>query len=142
MAELFQGKNLQKLENGKLVQVDNSALEGKKVALYFSAHWCPPCRGFTPVLKKFYEDVKAQDKGLEIVFITSDSSPDAQVQYMKEAHGSWLTLAHGDPFIAVLKQKYGISGIPTLVIINSKGDVITKNARADVMQGVQTFDSW
>lgn len=26
----------------------------KVVALYFSAHWCPPCRQFTPVLKAVF----------------------------------------------------------------------------------------
>ena len=41
--------------DGSQVQAD-SALNGKKVVcIYFSAHWCPPCRAFTPVLKDFYE---------------------------------------------------------------------------------------
>ena len=48
------------------------ALEGKIVGIYFSAHWCPPCRGFTPVLKDAYEDLKEQDKNFEIVFVSSD----------------------------------------------------------------------
>ena len=27
----------------------------KLVGVYFSAHWCPPCRGFTPVLANHYK---------------------------------------------------------------------------------------
>ena len=44
------------------------------VGLYFSAHWCPPCRGFTPRLAKEYERMKGEGKKIEIVFISSDKS--------------------------------------------------------------------
>ena len=55
--ELIKGKTLIKAD-GSSHQAD-AVLSGKKVVLiYFSAHWCPPCRGFTPVLKDFYEVMK------------------------------------------------------------------------------------
>ena len=28
------------------------------LALYFSAHWCPPCRQFTPLLARAYSQAK------------------------------------------------------------------------------------
>jgi len=51
----------------------SSLLEGRShVLLYFSAHWCPPCRGFTPVLAQAYND--ATDKNCEVIFLSSDGS--------------------------------------------------------------------
>jgi len=59
--------------------------------LYFSAHWCPPCRGFTPELAKFYNEMKKKvgDK-LEIVFISSDRSEADWKGYFAEM--PWLAL--------------------------------------------------
>ena len=44
-------------------------LDGKIVALYFSASWCGPCQQFTPLLKTFYTAIKRLGKPFEIVFV-------------------------------------------------------------------------
>jgi len=62
MAELFKEQQLYRVVDGKFVEASASELEGKKVALYFSAHWCGPCRGFTPSLKQYYEKINAETK--------------------------------------------------------------------------------
>lgn len=48
------------------------ALEGKTILLYFSAHWCPPCRQFTPMLISFYKQLRLQRGDFEIVFMSRD----------------------------------------------------------------------
>merc|ERR1711879_519191 len=91
--DILKTLNLIKADGTKKPSSD--ALAGKDIILiYFSAHWCPPCRGFTPILKDFYEEVD----GVEIIFVSSDQSQDAMVSYMKESHGDWWAVEYGsDP---------------------------------------------
>jgi hypothetical protein len=47
--------NLVRLQNGNVVSCYDEELAPKQIyGLYFSAHWCPPCRKFTPQLVAYY----------------------------------------------------------------------------------------
>jgi len=105
--------------------------EGGVVALYFSAHWCPPCRGFTPKLVEFYNKVKATENGakFELVFISSDRDEASFTEYYNEM--PWLSL----PFALrdqknTISSKFKVQGIPTLIFLDAMtGDVINKQGR-------------
>jgi thiol-disulfide isomerase/thioredoxin len=43
----------------KVGLVDSSTIEKKHLALYFSAHWCHPCKLLTPKLSELVVDVLA-----------------------------------------------------------------------------------
>ena len=88
----------------------DSALEGKKiVAFYFSAHWCPPCRAFTPMLKDAYEEYLEESEDLEIIFVSSDRTSDDMKSYMQEAHGKWLAVPHDSELGKALKSKFALA---------------------------------
>ncbi|XP_072046973.1 nucleoredoxin-like [Amphiura filiformis] len=60
------------------------------LGLYFAAHWSPPCRGFTPILKEWYLNFKQSDNRdkLEIVFVSSDRSDEEFEMFYHEM--PWL----------------------------------------------------
>jgi nucleoredoxin len=109
--------------------VGADAVAGKTLALYFSAHWCGPCRGFTPTLAKLYADMKAAGRDdFEFVFVSSDKD-DAS---FNESHDSMGFVAL--PFAKraekdALSELFGVEGIPTLVTLDPQGRVVSKNAR-------------
>lgn len=92
----LKGQTLVKKSKAK-VSADEALSEKDIIAFYFSAHWCPPCRMFTPVLADFYEEVRSQDSLLEVIFISSDRTEEALFDYMTEAHGDWLAVPFGSP---------------------------------------------
>ena len=40
------------------VDLQTFAGDSPLVGIYFSAHWCPPCRGFTPKLVEFFSELE------------------------------------------------------------------------------------
>ena len=146
MSQLFglNGETLVKLD-GDFTQVSaDSCLAGKKiVCFYFSAHWCPPCRAFTPMLKDAYEEFLEDSQELEIVFVSSDRTLDDMKNYMKESHGSWLAVTQNSELVNELKTKFGIGGIPALIVCKADGSVVTKEGRADVQKsGPEGMKKW
>lgn len=124
--KLFEG--VDEVCNGKEKVNLQSALRGKEVlGLYFSAHWCPPCRGFTPNLVAAYNDLKADNKPFEIIFCSSDSDDTSFQNYYDEM--PWLALPFSEKDVKTsLSKKYGCKGIPYLVLLDcNTGEEITRD---------------
>ena len=100
------------------------------VCIYFGAHWWPPSRGFTNVLKEVYERVNEDDKRFEIVFWSYDGNEAAFDRNYSEM--PWLALPYTDTRNKVFKQQFGVTGIPTLIVLNKSGEVVTYDGRSDV----------
>ncbi len=130
------------LKNASKKTVSVDALADKVIGVYFSAHWCPPCRTFTPKLVAFHNELSKADKPFEVVFVSSDRDKKAMYGYMKEMKMPWLALPHGDKHKATLSSKYGVRGIPKLVILSPSGELISADGRGEVMRGASVFDQW
>ncbi|KFK40790.1 hypothetical protein AALP_AA2G041400 [Arabis alpina] len=104
-----------------------SELVGKNILMYFSAHWCPPCRAFTPKLVEVYKQIKERDEAFELIFISSDRDPEAFSEYYSQM--PWLALPYGDPRKSTLSQTFKVGGIPMLAALGPTGRTVTKEAR-------------
>lgn len=123
--------------------VSPATLEGKKIGLYFSAEWCPPCRMFTPRLVEAHKALREAEEPFEVIFISHDRSAEAMLQYMQGYDMEWLAVAFDAPKRDALKQQHGIRGIPTLIIVDDSGQVLSRDGRNEVMaHGADAFARW
>jgi len=114
------------------VKPTKEVLAGKSaVGIYFSAHWCPPCRGFTPELAKMYTNT-FKGKGLEVIFVSGDKDDASFQDYFREMPWSAVPFTDRERKDA-LNKHFKVQGIPTMVIVDTEGNLINKDGRDAVM---------
>jgi len=123
-----------------VLQVKISSIEASPVGLYFSAHWCPPCRRFTPKLIETYKELNSQGKSFEVVFVSGDQGEEAFNEYFADM--PWLAVPFSDSEGREgLDSRFKVSGIPHLVILDAKtGEVYTEDGVEYVSEyGVEAY---
>ncbi|KAJ9444652.1 putative nucleoredoxin 1 [Diplonema papillatum] len=125
-------------KDGKVVSGEE-ALKGKRlIGVYCSAHWCPPCRAFTPVLADFYKKYKQVDPNFEIIFCSSDRTEADMLNYFKSAHGDYLCYEFNSPANKAMQKIVSCKGIPTLAIFMPDGTLVTQDGRSRVAAGADS----
>ncbi|KNC48811.1 uncharacterized protein AMSG_00592 [Thecamonas trahens ATCC 50062] len=95
--------------------ISTASLTDKTVALYFSAHWCPPCQRFTPRLISFVQ-AHAGRLDVEVVFVSSDKDMLAYLAYYQTMI-RFLAVPYDPSVTDALSRHYNVSGIPTLILL-------------------------
>ena len=127
-------------------------LEGKRVALYFSAGWCPMCTSFEPSLDAFRKAASDSEKPVELIYVPSDRSEEDVLQRAKSLK---IPLFASLEKASDLKKKFLVwsgsetpkfgtgrrSGVPALVVLNPTDG--TEMAFVDAEgKGVKALESW
>ena len=118
-------------------KVDLEKLRGNVVLLDCWATWCVPCIGEVPHLKAAYERYHAG--GLEIVGISSDDDKEALEKFLKEKQISWPQYFDGKGELNRFALEFDITGVPTMWLLDRKGNLRDLNARNNLDAKIKTF---
>ncbi|MFG0290967.1 MAG: TlpA family protein disulfide reductase [Rhodopirellula sp. JB044] len=109
---------------------DWSEYRGRVVLVDFWASWCGPCRGEIPNMKR---NLEAYGDEFAIVGINMDRTVKAMQECIEEEEIQWVNLVGdketGTGWDHPIARYYGVSGIPTAILVDREGKVVSLSAR-------------
>ena len=115
-------------------KLDIKSLEGKVVLVDCWATWCGPCMAEVPNMLEQYE--KYHEKGFEIVGYSCDRDIETLLQFLIKEKTPWIigsTVLSEKEGLRNYLRFYGVTGIPTMILIGRDGKVISIQARGQTL---------
>jgi peroxiredoxin len=103
-------------QSGKPVEL--TQFKGQVVMLNFWASWCGPCRQEMPLLDSIYK--KYGKLGFTMIGVNVEPDSKAANDWLKQTPVTFPILYDTDSKVSKL---YGVSGMPSTVIVDRKGTV-------------------
>lgn len=107
---------------------DLKSLRGKVVLIYFWASASQACEQEHPYMLSVYNTYK--NKGFEIVGIGLDEKKDQAQAFIKKLSMPWINIWDSRKAgVSKVMETYGVSAVPTLILLDRDGKVISLEAR-------------
>ena len=102
-------------------RITNANYTGRVLLVQFFATWCSPCRESIPAIIRLNK--KYGKQGFQVLGLSIDESGDRIVKaFIAEKKITYPVALAGDH----LQEAYGVRSVPTLFLINRKGEVVEK----------------
>jgi thiol-disulfide isomerase/thioredoxin len=118
-------------------EVDLAKLTGKVVLVEFWSTTCGPCVAEIPTVKAVYQ--KLHDRGFEVVAISLDDKETALRRFIKEKELPWPQHFDGKGWENRFAVQYGIFSIPTMWLVDRRGNLWDDNALFDLERRVSAL---
>ena len=110
-----------------------SDLRGKVVLIDFWASWCGPCRAENPNVVRMYQ--KYHDLGFEIFSVSLDNNRAKWVDAIRKDGLVWPNhVSDLRGWSSAAGKLYGISSIPSTVLVAPDGTVLARNLRGPQLE--------
>lgn len=109
---------LKDLSGRKFILSENM---GKPVLIIFSTTWCPTCRSEIPFYKKIHDTYAA--RGLVMINIDIEEPLDRVSRFAERYQMPYRVLLDDNGLVA---RAYQIVGVPTMILLDQKGALISR----------------
>ncbi|KAF7286071.1 nucleoredoxin-like protein 2 [Rhynchophorus ferrugineus] len=129
-------------KDGSLHPIKN-VLRNKRILIYFfSASYINRPELFQKLRTLYQENLK-RGSGMEILYVSSDTDEKNFKYDFNIRQGPWLAVPFRDSLADELRFKYDISSLPTLIVVNKEGDIITRSGRQELEKlGINVIVTW